>query len=110
MRISHVIRGEDLLNTTPKVLLLWEALGYGVPPIYAHLPLLIGDDRKKLSKRRQSVGLAEFQNDGILPDAMVNYLALLGWGPPDEKEIRPIEEMVDLFELDNVNKGPAFLI
>jgi len=108
MGISHVIRGEDLLNTTPKVLLLWEALGYGVPPIYAHLPLLIGDDRKKLSKRRQSVGLAEFKNDGILPEAMVNYLALLGWGPPDGKEIRPIEDIIDLFELENVNKGPAF--
>lgn len=108
MGISHVIRGEDLLNTTPKVLLLWKALGYGVPPIYAHLPLLIGDDRKKLSKRRQSVALREFKDDGILPEAMVNYLALLGWGPSDEKEIRPIEEIVDLFELENVNKGPAF--
>ena len=108
MNISHVIRGEDLLNTTPKVLLLWQALDYGDPPTYAHLPLLIGEDRKKLSKRRHSVSLGDFKEDGILPEAMVNYLALLGWGPPDEREIRPIEEIIDLFELENVNKAPAF--
>ena len=108
MDITHVIRGEDLLNTTPKVLLLWDALDYGVPPIYAHLPLLVGDDRKKLSKRRHSVALGEFKDEGILPEAMVNYLALLGWGPSDEKEIRPIEEIVTLFSLESVNKAPAF--
>ena len=108
MNISHVIRGEDLLNTTPKVLLLWEALHYGDPPAYAHLPLLVGEDRKKLSKRRQSVSLGDFKDDGILPEAMVNYLALLGWGPSDEKEIRPIEEIANLFSLEGVNKAPAF--
>ena len=108
MNITHVIRGEDLLNTTPKVLLLWEALDYGVPPIYAHLPLLVGDDRKKLSKRRHSVALGDFKDEGILPEAMVNYLALLGWGPTDEKEIRPLEEIVALFSLESVNKAPAF--
>jgi len=108
MNITHVIRGEDLLNTTPKVLLLWEALDYGAPPIYAHLPLLVGDDRKKLSKRRHSVALGDFKDEGILPEAMVNYLALLGWGPTDEKEIRPIEEIVALFSLESVNKAPAF--
>ena len=108
MNITHVIRGEDLLNTTPKVLLLWNALDYGDSPIYAHLPLLIGDDKKKLSKRRHSVALGDFKNGGILPEAMVNYLALLGWGPSDEKEIRPIEEIIQLFQLENVNKSPAF--
>ncbi len=108
MNITHVIRGEDLLNTTPKVLLLWEALDYGTPPVYAHLPLLVGDDRKKLSKRRHSVALGDFKDGGILPEAMVNYLALLGWGPTDEKEIRPIEEIVALFSLESVNKAPAF--
>ena len=108
MNITHVIRGEDLLNTTPKVLLLWEALDYGAPPIYAHLPLLVGDDRKKLSKRRDSVALGDFKDEGILPEAMVNYLALLGWGPTDEKEIRPLEEIVALFSLESVNKAPAF--
>ncbi len=108
MDITHVIRGEDLLNTTPKVLLLWDALDYGAPPIYAHLPLLVGEDRKKLSKRRHSVALGDFKDEGILPEAMVNYLALLGWGPSDEKEIRPIEEIVTLFSLESVNKAPAF--
>lgn len=108
MAITHVIRGEDLLNTTPKVQLLWQALGYGDPPTYAHLPLLVGDDRKKLSKRRQSVALADFEAAGYLGEAMANYLALLGWGPPDDVEIRPMAEIIELFELSNVNKAPAF--
>ena len=108
MGISHVIRGEDLLNTTPKVKLLWEALGYGPTPRYAHLPLLVNEQRKKLAKRRDSVALAEFVADGYLPEAMVNALALLGWGPPDEIEIRPIEEIVSLFSLEAVNKGSAY--
>ena len=108
MGITHVIRGEDLLNTTPRVKLLWEALGYGPTPSYAHLPLLVNEQRKKLSKRRDSVALAEFAADGYLPEAMVNALALLGWGPPDEIEIRPIEEIVSLFSLEAVNKGSAY--
>ena len=108
MGISHVIRGEDLLNTTPKVKLLWEALGYGPTPSYAHLPLLVNEQRKKLSKRRDSVALSEFVADGYLPEAMLNALALLGWGPPDEIEIRPITEIVSLFSLEEVNKGSAY--
>ena len=108
MGITHVIRGEDLLNTTPKVKLLWEALGYGDSPQYAHLPLLVGEDKKKLSKRKHSVALGEFKEIGILPEAMINYLSLLGWGPDDDKEIRPIEEITDLFTLDGINKAPAY--
>tara|TARA_B100001778_G_C18567313_1_gene620791 strand:- start:288 stop:1595 length:1308 start_codon:yes stop_codon:yes gene_type:complete len=108
MGITHVIRGEDLLNTTPKVMLMWEALGYGQPPEYAHLPLLVGEDKKKLSKRKHSVALGEFKTMGILPQAMVNYLALLGWGPNDDKEIRPVEEIVALFSLEDINKAPAY--
>lgn len=108
MGITHVIRGEDLLNTTPKVKLLWEALGYGPTPSYAHLPLLVNEQRKKLSKRRDSVALAEFVADGYLPEALLNALALLGWGPPDEIEIRPIAEIVSLFSLEAVNKGSAY--
>ncbi|NNC80262.1 MAG: glutamate--tRNA ligase [Acidimicrobiales bacterium] len=108
MSISHVIRGEDLLNTTPKVLLLWDALDLGDKPIYAHLPLLVNEQRKKLSKRRDDVSLIEFLTRGYLPAALVNHLALLGWGPPDDIEIRPIEEIVELFKLENVNKGSAF--
>jgi len=108
MAISHVIRGEDLLNTTAKVMLLWDALGYGDPPVYAHLPLLVNEQRKKLSKRRDDVALSDYVAKGYLPEAMVNALALLGWGPPDEVEIRPIEEIIQLFTLEAVNKSAAF--
>ncbi|RMH68847.1 MAG: glutamate--tRNA ligase [Actinomyces sp.] len=108
LAISHVIRGEDLLNTTPKVLLLWEALGYGPPPVYAHLPLLVNEQRKKLSKRRDDVALGDYMARGYLPEAMVNYLATLGWGPPDGIEIRPLSEIVELFELEAVTKASAF--
>ena len=108
MSITHVVRGEDLLNTTPKVLLIWDALDFGETPTYAHLPLLVNEQRKKLSKRRDDVSLMDFLRQGYLPEAMVNHLALLGWGPPDDKEIRPIAEIVDLFQLKNVNKGSAF--
>ena len=108
MSITHVIRGEDLLNTTPKVMLIWDALDFGDKPTYAHLPLLVNDKRKKLSKRRDDVSLMDFLRQGYLPEAMVNHLALLGWGPPDDVEIRPITEIIELFKLENVNKGSAF--
>ena len=108
MAISHVIRGEDLLNTTPRVLLIWQALGYGPPPEYAHLPLLVNAKRQKLSKRRDDVSLDSYRRSGYLPEAMVNYLALLGWGPPDEVEIRPLDEIVALFDLDAVKPAAAF--
>ena len=107
MGITHVIRGEDLLNTAPKVMLLWDALGFGEKPTYAHLPLLVNEQRKKLSKRRDSVALASFRDDGYLPEAMLNALALLGWGPPDEVEIRPIAEIIERFSLEAVNKSAA---
>jgi len=108
MGITHVIRGEDLLNTTPKVRLIWDALEFGDPPVYAHLPLLVNERRKKLSKRRDDVSLADYMGRGYLPEAMVNALALLGWGPPDDVEIRPIAEIIKLFSLDAVNKSAAF--
>ncbi|HEY1281073.1 MAG TPA: glutamate--tRNA ligase [Acidimicrobiales bacterium] len=108
MGITHVIRGEDHLNNTPKYLLLWEALGYGPVPVFAHLPLLVNEQRKKLSKRRDDVSVADYKDRGFLPEAMRNYLALLGWGPPDGIEVRPIEQIVDLFRLEDVNPSPAF--
>ena len=108
MSITHVIRGEDLLNTTPKVMLLWDALDLEDKPEYAHLPLLVNDKRQKLSKRRDDVSLIEFLTRGYLPEALINHLALLGWGPPDDIEIRPISEIIELFDLSNVNKGSAF--
>ena len=108
MGISHVIRGEDLLNTTPRVLLIWQALGYGAAPVYAHLPLLVNAKRQKLSKRRDDVSLDSYRRAGYLPEAMVNYLALLGWGPPDEVEVRPLGEIASLFDLDAVKPAAAF--
>ena len=108
MGITHVIRGEDLLNTTPKVKLLWDALGYGEPPTYAHLPLLVNEQRKKLSKRRDDVALADYMACVYLPEAMRNALVLLGLAPKDGVEIRPIEEIIERFDLVGVNKSPAF--
>lgn len=108
MGISHVIRGEDLLNTTPRVLMLWEALGYGRPPTYAHLPLLVDAKRRKLAKRRHDVSLDDYRARGYLSEAVVNYLALLGWGPPDGTEIRPLDEIIELFDLAAVKPGSAF--
>ena len=108
MGISHVIRGEDLLNTTPRVLLLWKALNYGEPATYAHLPLLVNSKRQKLSKRRDDVALDDYRQHGYLPEALVNYLALLGWGPSDGVEIRPLMEIVKMFKLDAVKPRPAF--
>jgi glutamyl-tRNA synthetase len=108
MAITHVIRGEDHLNNTPKYLLLWEALGYGEQPTFAHLPLLVNAARKKLSKRRDDVSVADYKARGIVPEAMRNYLALLGWAPRDGVEIKPIEAMVADFRLEDVSPSPAF--
>ncbi len=108
MGMTHVIRGEDLLNTTPKVILLWQALGLGEIPVYAHLPLLVNEQRKKLSKRRDDVAMGDYVERGYLAEAMANYLATLGWGPPDGVEIRPMAEIVELFRLEDVTKGSAF--
>ena len=108
MGITHVIRGEDLLNATPKVLLLREALGIEGRPVFAHLPMLVNERRQKLSKRRDDVAVGVYRERGYLAEAMVNYLALLGWGPPDGVEIRPLDEIVKLFRLEDVNKAPAF--
>ena len=105
--ITHVVRGEDLLNTTPKVVLLRAALDATEMPTFAHLPLIVNKQRKKLSKRRDDVSLISYRDQGVLPEAMVNYLALLGWGPPDDVEVRPLSEIVELFDLADVNAAPA---
>jgi glutamyl-tRNA synthetase len=112
MAISHVIRGEDLLPTTPRQVLLWTALnraeGSAVAlPAYAHLPLLVNEQGKKLSKRRDPVAVELYREQGYLPDAFQNYLALLGWSPGDE-EIMPIATLVERFRLEDVQKSPAF--
>ena len=108
MGITHVVRGEEHVNGTPKYLLIGEALGLDHHPVFAHLPVLVNEQRKKLSKRRDSVSVAEFREAGYLPEAMVNYLALLGWGPKDGVEIRPLDEIVELFRLEDVTPSPAF--
>ncbi len=108
MGITHVVRGEDLVNTTPRVLLLREAMGATTQPTYAHLPLIVNEQRKKLSKRRDDVSVSDYADKGYLAEAMRNYLATLGWGPEDGVEVRPIEEIIEQFELADIGKAPAF--
>ena len=104
--ITHVARGEDLLSSTPKHILLTEAMG-GEPATYAHLPLLFGSDGKKLSKRHGATAVTEFREAGYLPEAMVNYLALLGWSPGDDLTMFPIDLAIERFDLADVQKNPA---
>jgi glutamyl-tRNA synthetase len=108
MGITHVVRGEEHVNGTPKYLLIGDALGVEHRPVFAHLPILVDEQRRKLSKRRDSVSVANFRDEGYLPEAMVNYLALLGWGPRDGVEIRPLHEIVEQFRLEDVTPSPAF--
>lgn len=107
MGITHVIRGEDLIDSTHRVLAIRAALGYEGRPAYAHLPLIVGEDRAKLSKRHGAVALDEFERRGYLPEALVNYLALLGWSPGDDREILSIDEIVKAFDLDGISHSAA---
>ncbi|TQN32564.1 glutamyl-tRNA synthetase [Haloactinospora alba] len=107
MRITHVIRGEEHLSNTPKQQLLWRALGHE-PPVWAHLPVIVNEKRQKLSKRRDKVSLEGFLDEGYLPEAMVNYLMLLGWAPGGDQEIMPWSEMEQLFDISEVNSSSAF--
>jgi glutamyl-tRNA synthetase len=104
--ITHVIRGEDHLSNTPKQLLVLERLG-AEPPIYAHLPLLHGPDGKKLSKRHGAASVQELREAGYLPEAVRNYLALLGWGDEDDETIIPTDELVKRFRIERVSRNPA---
>ncbi len=106
--ITHVVRGEDLINVTPKVLLLRDALDLPGELVFAHLPLIVNEKRQKLSKRRDDVSVGDYIDRGYLAEAMVNYLATLGWGPPDGIEIRPLPEIVQAFRLADVNRAGAF--
>jgi glutamyl-tRNA synthetase len=108
MAVTHVIRGEDLLAATPKVLLIRHALGHHEVPVFAHLPLIVNEKRQKLSKRRDDVAVEEYRERGYLPEAMRNYLALLGWSPADDREIVPIDEMVAEFRISDVKPSAAF--
>lgn len=108
MEISHVVRGEEHISNTPKQLALYKAFGEK-PPGFAHLPTLRAPDRKKLSKRHDPVDLRLYREQGYLPEALVNFLCLLGWSHPAEKEIFSLEEFVDNFDLSRVRPaGPVF--
>lgn len=114
MRISHVIRAEEHLPTAPKAVLVWEALNRAAPesacplPAFAHLPVLVNAKRQKISKRRDRVALEDFRAQGFLPEAIMNYLALLGWSFPGGREFFTREEMVSAFRLEEVTHSPAF--
>ncbi len=112
MQITHVLRGEDLLPSTPRQVVLYRALaeigvGSGRTPVFGHLPSVLGEGNRKLSKRDQGSGLAEYQRLGYLPEGLLNYLALLGWAIADDRDVFSREEMVEAFDVLRVNANPA---
>ena len=112
MRITHVLRGEDLLSSTPRQLALYEALGAigvsdGTIPSFGHLPYVMGEGNKKLSKRDPESSLQMYRDNGFLPEALLNYLALLGWSMGDDQEFFSLEQMAQAFTLDRVSANPA---
>jgi glutamyl-tRNA synthetase len=106
MQISHVIRGEDHLSNTPKHIELYHSLG-AEPPQFAHIPLILNKDGSKMSKRDVGASLNTYMEEGFLPEAVRNYIVLLGWSPKDNREKLPIEEMISLFALENINRKAA---
>src|SRR3989441_2519811 len=108
MRVTHVIRGDDHISNTPKQILLYRAAGAS-PPLFGHLPLILGTDKKRLSKRHGAVSVTEYRDKGYLPEAMFNFLALLGWSPGEGREKLSRDEMIALFRLEDINrKGAVF--
>ncbi len=106
MEITHVIRGDDHISNTPKQIALYRALGHAAP-VFAHVPMILGTDGKKLSKRHGATAVGDYQNTGILPQAMRNFLALLGWSPGEDREIVTEAEMIRLFTLEAIQKKAA---
>ena len=117
MKISHVIRGEDHISNTPKQILIYKALGLPIPK-FAHLPLILGSDKSKLSKRHGAVSIGEYQKQGYLPEAMINFMALLGWSPqsgispqrggnPGHEDILSMKQLIKEFSLEKIQKGGA---
>lgn len=104
MGVTHVFRGEDWLPSTPKHLLIWRAFGWTIPP-HAHVPNVLGPDGKKLAKRHGATKVAEFKTQGYLPEAMVNYLALVGWSPGTEEEVFSIDELIARWRMDQVQRA-----
>ncbi len=112
MRITHVLRGEDLLSSTPRQIALYEALGSigvtdGQMPLFGHLPFVMGEGNKKLSKRDPESSLMLYRERGFLPEALLNYLALVGWSMGEDRELFSLQEMVDAFSLERVSRNPA---
>jgi nondiscriminating glutamyl-tRNA synthetase len=106
MKISHVIRGEDHISNTPKQILIQEALNFPQPK-YAHIPLILGPDRSKLSKRHGAVAISDYRRQGYLPEALINFMALLGWNPGTERELYSMASLIKEFSLEKVQKGSA---
>lgn len=106
MEISHVLRGEEHLSNTPRQAVIYEALGWEMPT-FGHISLILGKDRTKMSKRNGDVSCVAYKEHGYLPEALVNFLALLGWAPEGEEEMFTIDEMIEKFSLDRVSKSPA---
>src|SRR3989344_3199227 len=106
MKITHVIRGEDHIANTPKQILIAEALGFNLPQ-FAHLPLILGENRSKLSKRHGAVNFDDYIKAGYLPEALVNFLSLLGWSSEDDREILTKNETIEKFSLEKVHKSGA---
>lgn len=105
MKITHVIRGDDHINNTPRQINILRALG-ATPPLYAHVPMILGSDGKRLSKRHGAVGVMQYREDGFLPEALLNYLVRLGWSHGDQ-EIFSMDEMIQYFEISDINRAPA---
>jgi glutamyl-tRNA synthetase len=106
MRITHVIRGDDHVSNTPKHVLLFQAMGAPVPA-FAHVPMILGPDKKRLSKRHGATSVMEYEKQGYLPEAMLNFLALLGWSPGDDSELHSTADLVARFTLDGIGSASA---
>ncbi|MFB5678968.1 glutamate--tRNA ligase [Paenibacillus terreus] len=108
MKITHVLRGEDHISNTPRQLMIYEALGWD-PPVFGHMTLIVGEDHKKLSKRNESIiqFMEQYDNLGYLPEAMFNFIALLGWSPEGEEEIYSKEQLIEIFDANRLSKSPA---
>ncbi|KPJ64691.1 hypothetical protein AMK68_00930 [candidate division KD3-62 bacterium DG_56] len=106
MAISHVIRGADMLSNTPRQIALYQAFEWSLP-VFAHVPIILGPDRAKLSKRHGALSVLAYRDQGYLPEAMVNFLALLGWSPGDDREILSVPELIEAFSVEGIGKSPA---
>jgi nondiscriminating glutamyl-tRNA synthetase len=104
MNITHVIRGEDHLSNTPRQIILYQALGWQ-PPVFAHHPLILGPDRSPLSKRHGATAVSQYREEGFLPEALENYLVLLGWTPPSGQETLPLDRMVEEFSIQDISRN-----